>query len=284
MRPALLCLFALGTLAPPGWPARAASPSRLEIVACAPGYPGTSEEAKGAMDAVAAALARAARWPASSLGAVYLPGENEGLARLRGTDAALALVPVPFLLEYGSSLGLVPRLEVEMQGTGLAERWSLVAKKGRVHRPSDLAGFTVFSIAGYAPAFVRGAPGAWGRLPESVAVSRTNQVLSALRKAAGGADVAVLLDGAQAESLASLPFAGELEVLARSAQVPTAVVATVRGRPSKDLWPQLEKALLGLGDDPAGAAALAGIRMVRFAPIDPTALSAAQAMAGEPPR
>jgi hypothetical protein len=156
----------------------------------------------------------------------------------------------------------------------------LVAKKGRIAGPAQLAQVTVLSTAGYAPAFVRGALGAWGRVPDATKVEPTRQILSALRRAASGDAVAVLLDGAQAEALGTLPFAADLEVVARSAPLPTALVATVGGHLPAARWTRLEKALLGLAGDPAGAAALAGIRMVRFAPLDGAALAAARPGAG----
>jgi hypothetical protein len=202
------------------------------------------------------------------------------LARLRAPDSGVALVSLPFFLEHGAALGLTPRLQVEVTGQGLLERWALVARKGRISQPAQLAGFTVLSTAGYAPAFVRGALAGWGRLPAAARVEPTRQILSALRRADSGERVAVLLDGAQAEALATLPFAAELEVVARSAPLPTALVATVGGHFRGVRWGTLEKALLGLAGDPAGAAALAGLRMVRFAPLDRAALEAARAITG----
>ncbi len=269
---ALLAAGLLLLAAPPAL----AAPTRLTLVTCAPGFPGTTAEAQPAMDALAAALSRAAALP-EPLSATYLPREADGVARLGQPDAAVALLALPFFLAHEAALGLTPRLQVELAGGGTLERWTLVAKKGRVASPSDLAGFTVLSTAGYAPAFVRGALGAWGRIPPAATVAPTTQLLSSLRKAASGADLALLLDGAQAASLASLPFAAELEVVARSAPLPGSVVATIGGHLPAARWPPLEKALLGLHAEPAGAAALAGVRMVRFAPLDAAALAAARA-------
>jgi hypothetical protein len=260
-----------------GLPTLAAGPERVVLVACAPGFPGTSAEAQPFMDALATVLAGGAKSRPGAVGAVYLPGEAEGVARLRERDAGLALVTLPFLLQHGTELGLTARLQVEVAGSGLLERWSLVARKGRVVRPADLAGLTILSTAGYAPAFVRGALRDWGRIPDGVTVTPTAQILSALRKASTGADVAVLLDGAQAAALPTLPFASELEVVARSDALPTALVATVGTHLPTARWGPLEKALLALASDPAGAAALAGIRMVRFAPLDAAALASARA-------
>ncbi len=255
-------------------PVRAAEP--VAIVACAPGYPGSTVEAQPAMDALAAALIRTTGWPAGSVTAVYLPTEKEGLERLARPDAAVALVPLPFFLKHARALRLVARLQVETRGVGVSERWSLAAGKGRVTGPASLAGATVSSLAGYAPDFVRSVLGSWGRIPESTRIVESSQVLSALRRAASGDGTAVLLDGAQAAALPSLPFAAEIEVVARSAPLPTALVASVGKRLPPRRWRQLETALLGLSADPRGADALAAIRMVRFVPADAAPLAEAR--------
>jgi hypothetical protein len=258
------------------WPlaGRAAEPPATTLVACAPGYPGTTAEAQPSMDAFAAALARTAGWPPARLSATYLPTEKEGRSRLAAPGVVVALVPLPFLLQHRAALGLTPRLAVEQKGLGPAETWTLVAKKGRVHAPADLAGFTVISIAGYAPGFVRGVLGPAWRLPESAKVVESGQVLSALRRAVKGEDVALLLDGAQGAALPGLPFFAELDLLARSEPLPAAVVATVGTRLPEARWAELEKGLRALPSDPAGAAALDAIRMVSFAPVDPKAIDA----------
>jgi hypothetical protein len=253
--------------------ASAAAPATL--VACAPGYPGTTAEAQPSMDALAAAVAHRAGLPAAAVAAVYEPTAEGGLDRLRKPDAAVALVTLPFYLEHGASLRIAPELEASLQAGGPTETWTLVAKKGRVSKPADLARFTVYSIAGYAPRFVRAAPGAWGRIPESARIVASGQVLSSLRKAAAGEDVAVVLDGAQSEALPSLPFAPDLEVLARSPPLPSAIIGPV-GKAGAARWPTLKRALLGLADDPQGAAALEALRMSKFVPLDPAALAAAR--------
>ena len=254
----------------------AASPAPVTIVACAPGYPGTTAEAQPSMDAFATATAEAAGWPKGEVAASYQETEQGGLARLEKPDAAVALVPLPFLAQHGRALALEPRLQVEEKANGLTQVWSLVAKKGRIGGPAALAGFTVASIAGYAPAFVRTALAGWGRLPETARVVQSAQVLSTLRKAAAGEDVAVLLDASQAAALPSLPFAQDLEVVARSEALPVAFVCTVGKRLAPARWKALAVGMEKLAVMPAGAAALEGIRMVRFVTADPAALAAAK--------
>ncbi len=249
----------------------------VAFVAVAPGYPGTTAEAQASMDAFAKALAAQAGLPAGSITAAYFEKEQAGAERLQKPDAAFGMVSLPFFLEHADALKLEPRLAPSQKGTGPTETWALVAKKGRVTGPASLDGWQVNSIAGYAPAFVTGtALAGWGRMPATVKVVQSSQVLSGLRKAAAGENVAVLLDGTQAAALASLPFAADLEGVARSRPLPAGVVVTVGKKLPADRWKVLEKALRDLSGKPDGAAALEGIRLQGFAAIDASAVSTAR--------
>jgi ABC-type phosphate/phosphonate transport system substrate-binding protein len=274
-----LALLAAPAAAASTAPPKAATAAPTTLVFCAPGYPGTTAEAQPRMDRLAAALARLAGWPEGSVAAVYQPAEKAGVARLaEDRGAALAVVPLPFFVAHGEELKLEPRLQV-VSGAA-TETWTLVAKRGRVAAPADLARFEVLSTAGYAPAFVRGALRGWGALPESTHIAPSAQVLSGLRKAASGADVALLLDGAQAAALPKLPFAADLEPVARSEPLPTSFLATVGDRLSASRWAALAKAFAALPSDPEGAAALQGLEIQRFAPAEPQAVAAARKLAG----
>jgi hypothetical protein len=249
----------------------------VAFVAIAPGYPGTTVEAQASMDAFAAALAAQAGWPAGAIVAAYYEKDGPGLERLKKDDAALAMVALPLFLQQGDAFHLEARLVAAQKGAGPTEVWALVAKKGRIGSPAALAGWQVNSIAGYSPAFVRGpALGGWGPMPASTKVVQTSQVLSSLRKAAAGENIAVLLDGTQAAALSTLPFAADLEVVARSAPLPSGLLVTVGKRLSPDRWKVLDGALRKLGETPAGMAALEAIRLQGFVPLDPTTLAAAR--------
>jgi hypothetical protein len=249
----------------------------VAFVAVAPGYPGTTAEAQASMDAFAAALAVQAGWPPGSVVAAYYEKEGPGLERLARPDAGLAMVALPLFLQQADALKLEPRLVAAQKGAGPTEVWALVAKKGRLTSPAALAGWQVNSIAGYAPAFVKGpALGGWGPIPASVKIVQNSQVLSSLRKATAGEDVAVLLDGTQAAALPTLPFAGELEVVARSAPLPSGVLVTVGKRLTPDRWKALDAALRKLGDTPEGKGALEAIRLQGFFPLDASTMAAAR--------
>src|SRR5580692_12047454 len=187
------------------------------LVFCAPGYPGGAGDAQPFVDQFAAGAAASAGWPAGSLVAVYDPTEEGGLAKLGGTDAALAFVPYPFYIEHAAQLHLTPLVQADVTDIGPQQRWTLVAKAGRVTGPASMAGFTLLSVAGYAPDFVRHSALKDWALPPDVKIESTGQILSALRRVAAGESVAALLDQAQPAALSTLAFAAEVNAVAQPA-------------------------------------------------------------------
>jgi len=86
----------------------------------------------------------------------------------------------------------------------------------------------------------------------------------------------VVVDGTQEASLATLPFAAKLEVVAHSPPVPVALVVTAGARIPPKTAEAIESALAGLAAERAGAAALEAIQLERFAPLDDKALDVAR--------
>ena len=216
------------------------------MVFCAPGYPGGAGDAQPFVDQFATAAAAAAGWSAGSLTAVYDPTEQGGLTKLESPDAVLAFVPYPFYVEHSARLHLVPIAQADVAGTGTKQRWTLVAKAGRVSGPASMAGYTIVSVAGYAPDFVRNSALA-GALPAGVKIEFTGQILSALRKVASGEQVAALLDQTQTAALATLPFAGDIKSVAQSPELPVALIAVVNSRLTDARAHAFQAALLKMG-------------------------------------
>ncbi len=159
----------------------------------------------------------------------------------------LAFVPYPFFVEHAAQLHLTPLVQADVADVGPAQRWSLVAKTGRVSDAQSMAGYTILSVAGYAPDFVRhSALGGWA-LPADVKIEATGQILSALRRVAAGEPVAVLLDQTQAAALPTLPFAADLKVVTQSPELPVAIVAVVGSRLAAGRARSLQAALLKMG-------------------------------------
>jgi len=234
------------------------------LVFCAPGYPGGAGDAQSFLDQFASATVAAASWPAGSLAAVYDPTEQGGLAKLGGPDAVLAFVPYPFYVQHAAELHLTPLAQADVTGIGPQERWTLVAKVGAVTDPPSMAGYTLLSVAGYAPEFVRhSALAAWA-LPPDVKIESTGQVLSALRRVAAGERVVALLDQTQAAALPTLPFAAQIKAVTQSAPLPVAIVAVVDSRLPAARARALQTALLKLGHATGGADALGPLHLQGF--------------------
>jgi hypothetical protein len=234
------------------------------LVFCAPGYPGAAGDAQPFVDEFAQAAVAAAGWPAGSLSAVYDPTEQGGMTKLGGADAVLAFVPYPFYVEHAAQLHLLPIAQADVVGVGTKEKWSLVAKTGRVTGGPSLAGYTIVSVAGYSPNFVlHSALPAW-QVPAGIKVEPVGQILSALRRVASGDQVAALLDQTQATALPTLPFAGDLKVVVQSADVPVAIIAVVDNRLPAARAKSFQAGLLKLGKGPGEADKLGALKLVGF--------------------
>lgn len=257
-------------------PLPAVADSELSLVVCAPGYPSSTEQAQPSMDELAAGLTGAIGRPVDSLDATYFPDLEDGLAALGAGGADLAMVPLPFYLEYAAELKLRPLLQVETL-TGAEEVWSLVARAGALKRPADLDGWQVVGMPGYSPGFVRSiALSGWGALPESTSIGFDGRVLGVLRKAARGEPLAAILDRAQADSLDALPFGADLEVVTRSEPVVGSVVCAVGGALGDERAAQVSSGFLKLHAQDGGAELLESLRLTRFVPLDVEALQRAE--------
>ncbi len=234
------------------------------LVFCAPGYPGGAGDAQPVLDQFAQAAAASAGWPTGSLAAVYDPTEQGGLQKLKAADAALAFVPYPFFVQHAAELHLSPLVQADMQGIGPVERWTLVARLGGASDAKSLAGFTMLSVAGYAPEFVRHAALAAWALPPDLKIESTGQVLSALRRVAGGESVVALLDQTQSAALPTLPFAAQLKAVTQSPPLPVAIVALVAARLPAARAKSLQAALLNMSHAAGGADILAALRLQGF--------------------
>jgi hypothetical protein len=236
------------------------------LVFCAPGYPGTAGDAQPLLDQFASAAVAASGWPTGSLAAVYDPTEEGGLAKLKAADAVLAFVPYPFFVEHAAQLHLTPLVQADVADVGPQQRWTLVAKSGRVTAPASMAGYTLYSTAGYAQDFVRHSALPGWVLPPDVKIEATGQILSVLRRVAAGEPVAALLDQTQAAALPSLPFAAELKAVMQSAELPVAIIAVVDSRVPAARAKGLQAALLKMGHGSASTDSLGPLRLHGFVP------------------
>jgi ABC-type phosphate/phosphonate transport system substrate-binding protein len=240
------------------------SAAAATLVFCAPGYPGGAGDAQPFVDQFAKATASSAGW-SGTLAAVYDPTEQGGLAKLNDKDSVLAFVPYAFFVQHGAALHLAPLAQADVVGVGTEERWTLVGKAGgSVTDAKSLSGYTILSVAGYAPEFVKHSALAAWTLPSDVKIEATGQILSALRRVASGEPVVALLDQTQAASLATLPFAAQLKSLVQSPPLPVALIAVVDARLPAPRAKTVQTALIKLNAAADGADTLASLRLKGF--------------------
>jgi len=234
------------------------------LVFCAPGYPGGAGDAQPVLDQFVKTASASAGWSAGSLTAIYDPTEQGGLAKLGSADSVLAFVPYAFYVQHGAELHLTPLVQADVVGVGTEERWTLVGKAGGAAGPQSMPGYTILSVAGYAPEFVRHAALATWTLPSDVKIEATGQLLSALRRVAGGEPVVALLDSTQAAALPTLPFAAQLKTLEQSAPLPVALIAIVGSRLPAARAKTLQSAFLKMSSVPGDADTLGSLRLKGF--------------------
>jgi len=215
------------------------------------------------VDQFAAAAVKAAGWQ-GSLAAIYDPTDEGSLAKLANPDAVLAFVPYPFFVEHGAKLHLTPLAQADVAGTGTQQRWSLVAKTGKVTGATSLAGYTILSVAGYAPEFVRHSALESWTVPADVKIQSTGQILSTLRKVASGDPSVALLDQSQATAVTTLPFASDLKTVTQSAPLPVALIVVVDSRVPAPRAKTFQAGLLKMGHGGEATDVLSNLRLQGF--------------------
>ncbi len=239
------------------------------LVFCAPGYPGGAGDAQPFVDQFAKAAVTSAGWNPATLAATYDPTEEGGLQKLKSADSVLAFVPYAFYVQHGAELHLAPLAQADVTDVGTQERWTLVGQAGGPTSPEALAGYTILSVAGYAPEFVRhSALAAWA-LPADVKIETTGQILSALRRVAAGDKVVALLDQTQAAALPTLPFAASLKTLMQSPPLPVALLTVVDSRVPAPRAKALQAALLKMSAVSADTDTLASLHLKGFVAVQP---------------
>jgi ABC-type phosphate/phosphonate transport system substrate-binding protein len=234
------------------------------LVFCAPGYPGGAGDAQPFLDQFAKALTASGGWNAGSLSAVYDPSEQSGLAKLAEPQSVLAFVPFAFYVQHGAELHLSALAQADVAGVGTQERWTLVGKSGGAPSAQSMSGYTILSVAGYAPEFVRRLALAAWVLPADVKIEATGQLLSALRRVASGGPVVALLDSTQAAALPTLPFAAQLKTLVQSAPLPVALIAVVDSRLPAARAKILQTSLLKMGSTAGDGEILGSLHLKGF--------------------
>ena len=263
MRPrirTLLPILALALLASILPPRAAAAEKGREILFWSPFSAGTTEQAAATMDAFARYVEKGAGWPAGSAAAGYDNTVEGGRQAVDAAPPGFLIVPVPIFLRYHDTYRWQP-LRFVVTDSGDAQRYSVFGPPGS--SLASLAGAPLEGETAYDPAFVAGVVLGKGAGEIELQLRATARTLSAVRRAAKGEPVAVLLDEEQRKALDTLPQGTGLQMLAESIWMPAGILVAGPAAAPADVKALL-KALDKPPKDAAAADLLKTMRIRRF--------------------
>jgi len=247
-----------------------AKPAR-GILFWSPYSAGSSEQASATMDAFARYVEKGAKWPAGSASAAYVNSVEGGPPAIAATRPGFLIVPVPIFLRYHEENDWTP-LRIVVTDSGDAQRYTLFGPPGS--SLEALAGAPLEGETVYDPAFVGGV--VLDRARFDLVPHATARTLSAVRRAAKGEKVAVLLDESGRAGLATLPQGTTLAKLAESPWMPAGIVVATPAA-SADDRASLGAALDRAGKDQNASELLKTMKMRRFEEVASKLLAELQA-------
>lgn len=257
----LVLIFACALFA---WAHAAYSAERLDFVAIHPGQPGSPDEAKPILEALAAYLQKKVGDDCAMSGR-YFNRLDAALDYMSKTPPAWGIVSLGFYMENAKRFRMTPIASSRPAGLK-SDRLRLVTPRDA---PADWQKLT--GVISGTVCFEKTAVSCllFGRAPEKLPFSLegTFYPLRSVRAAADGQATGVVLDRRQYEAMQALQLTQKLKVLLDSKDLPTSPVVWF-GSPAKGT-DRLANALLGMREDPGAKDLLVALQTKGFAPPDP---------------
>jgi ABC-type phosphate/phosphonate transport system substrate-binding protein len=255
-------IAALLVLLLPGPAVAVAEP--MNFVVIQPGQPGSAEEAQPVMDALAAYLQQKLGGDAAVSGS-YFNRTEEVLAALEKQAPQWGIVSLGFFVEHGGRFAMQPIASTRPGGSE-QDRWHLVVARDQAADWRKLCGQVQGTMLFQAKAAARLL---FDTEPQTLpfALQGTSSPLRAVRDVARGKAAGAVLDLPQYQALQALPLMEKLNVIHRSAPLPTAAV--VWFGPPGQAARKLADVLRQMADDPAAKDLLQLLQTDGFGPADP---------------
>lgn len=256
-----------------GLPAVAAAAS--PILVCYPGGPVDEAQANTAMGAMLRVVERVGGWPENSYTSAFTARIEECRQLLDSRKPVFAITSLGLFLEQRDAQHWLPVVQPRMQGA-TAERYRLVAARGKFSALDGLRGKTVGGTVFTEPDFIRKIVFA-GRIdPQTYFdLQPSRQAIRALRALERGELDAVLLSGQQYGALASLQLKTPLEAVFTSADIPLmGMVANSQSSTSEERA-RMAKALQDTCADGEGRKLCDLFGIEGFVPANPAAIDPA---------
>jgi hypothetical protein len=233
-----------------------------DVLFWAPNAAGSPEQAVETMTSFSRYLEKVAGWDADSTRVDYRNTVESGEEQLEQDAPGFLVVPMPIWLRHHEEQGWTPLLTLVTDSAD-AQRYTLYGPPGS--SLASMEGAPIRGDSAYDPAFVRGLVLDGEELRYEL--EPTARPLSAVRKAAKGEEVLVLLDESQRQALDSLPSGVELSLLAESPWMPAGVLVATPGAAVKDIEALKAGLARGPGDDAEDGELLKTMKIQRFDPV-----------------
>jgi ABC-type phosphate/phosphonate transport system substrate-binding protein len=198
------------------------SAASVTVVICYPGGSVQSQDAEAATASMLRVVEESGGWSPGSMTGHFIASSRECGKRLDEQKPPFAITTLGTFLTYREKLGLIPLAQPVIDGSS-AERYRIMVRTGTYPSLEALKGKTIAGALVEEPQLLKRVVLRGSVDPESFFTLKGSPgVLRCLRKLAQGELEGVIVNSQQYRALASLPFAGELEVAFTSEEIPLA--------------------------------------------------------------
>jgi ABC-type phosphate/phosphonate transport system substrate-binding protein len=192
----------------------------MTVLICYAGGPVQSQDAEAATASMLRVVEEAGGWGVGVMTGVFISEVRECGMRLDEQKPPFAITTLGTFLAYREKLGLIPLAQPVIDGSSM-DRYRIMVRKGTYTSLEALKGKTVGGALVDETEFLKRVVLRGAVDPESFfTLKRSQRVLHCLRSVAKGELDAVIINSQQYRALGSLPFAGELEAVFTSEDIP----------------------------------------------------------------
>jgi hypothetical protein len=207
-------------------------------------------------------------WSPGSMTGLFISSSRECGMRLDEQKPPFAITTLGTFLTYREKLGLVPLAQPVIDGS-TAERYRIMVRTGTHPSLAALKGKTIAGALVEEPQFLKRVVLRGAMDPESFFTLKGSPgVLRCLRKLAQGELDGVIVNSQQYRALASLPFAGELEVAFTSEEIPLVGIVANGKLTTADERSRFTRALSRVCSHPEGKKLCELFGVENFVPAD----------------
>jgi len=215
----------------------------MTVLICYAGGSVQSQDAEAATASMLRVVEESGGWSPGSMTGLFISEVKECGMRLDEQKPPFAIITLGTFLAYREKLELIPLAQPVIDGNS-AERYRIMVRKGTYTSLETLKGKTVGGVLVDETEFLKRVVLRGKVDPVSFFTLKSSQrVLHCLRSLAKGELDGVFVNSQQYRALGSLPFAGELEAVFTSEEIPLVGVVANRQRTTADERNRFARAL-----------------------------------------